>query len=44
MSAIGTKRTSACVLRMSAFDPKRTSAGYLRHVYAHAEDPFLALV
>ena len=26
MSAIGTKRTSACALRMSAFDPKRTLA------------------
>ena len=25
MSAIGTKRTSACALHMSAFDPKRTS-------------------
>ena len=25
MSAIGTKRTSACALQMSAFDPKRTS-------------------
>ena len=24
MSAIGTKRTSACALQMSAFDPKRT--------------------
>ena len=24
MSAIGTKRTSACALHMSAFDPKRT--------------------
>ena len=27
MSAIGTKRTSACALHMSAFDPKRTLAG-----------------
>ena len=26
MSAIGTKRTSACALHMSAFDPKRTWA------------------
>ena len=24
MSAIGTKRTYACALQMSAFDPKRT--------------------
>ena len=24
MSAFGTKRTSACALHMSAFDPKRT--------------------
>ena len=27
MSAIGTKRTSACALHMFAFDPKRTLAG-----------------
>ena len=27
MSAIGTKRTLACALHMSAFDPKRTSIG-----------------
>jgi hypothetical protein len=27
MSAIGTKRTSACALHMSAFDPKRTFGG-----------------
>ena len=26
MFAIGTKRTSACALHMSAFDPKRTLA------------------
>ena len=26
MAAIGTKRTSACALHMSAFDPKRTWA------------------
>ena len=25
LSAIGTKRTSACALHMSAYDPKRTS-------------------
>jgi hypothetical protein len=29
MSVIGTKRTSACALHMSAFDPKRTFAGSL---------------
>ena len=29
MSAIGTKRTSACALHMSAFDPKRTLVGLL---------------
>jgi hypothetical protein len=44
MSAIGTKQTLPNALHMSAFDPKRTSAGYLRYVYAHAEDPFPALV
>ena len=28
MSAIGTKRTSACALHMSAFDPKRTREAF----------------
>ena len=29
VSACGTKRTSACALRMSAFDPKRTSSPFM---------------
>ena len=29
MSAIGTKRTLACALHMSAYDPKRTSGNRL---------------
>ena len=32
MSAIGTKRTWASALHMSAFDPKRTSAATATHV------------
>ena len=35
MSAIGTKRTCACALHMSAFDPKRTFRFRLGASYDH---------
>ena len=38
MSAIGTKRTSACALHMSAFDPKRTSTSVWYMHLATAQD------